>query len=511
MFDLVNETLNEIKVLCQPMRTGKTFESIKGGLPEARKQGKRWIIYTTPLTGIISQNEVLLQETCAENGTIYTNKPNDIIKHLNNGKTVASYVTNATCYVKWKNLDILSRVDISKVALIIDEMDYGSTSSSNNLEQNKAYKAKNFKGRMYGFASRIAKKSNFVVGLTATPSYEIKEFFPTSGKVRYNLIKPLVEGEQKKYANRVGWVDPNAYFYEIRREQSNHWNSTLQRYSDTKTHIESETLLMLKTAVNSATSIEKATNYKRSILIQVQDRDEVFNDEKIIECFKEQRYLHKPFLSFVKKDDWIGSCITSQGAFKFNLLGNTKDMNKSEIETLYDDLDDQNNPLRILLVKMMAGRGVTIKTLKEIITLKLGDTPSIHGEVTETPEQYIGRGKSPYTGEVSIPSLYKNYKGSIGNIPRELFSNHLINTYKYYAPQTDRHIEAWDKHLKFDACTVEMSDYDLSDIYELTKNGVLVENGKLSRISNYINKITQSSKNEVKKVTKKLNELFHIE
>ena len=160
---------------------------------------------------------------------------------------------------------------------------------------------------------------------------------------------------------------------------------------------------------------------------------------------------------------------------------------------------------------MMAGRGVTIKTLKEIITLKLGDTPSIHGEVTETPEQYIGRGKSPYTGEVSIPSLYKNYKGSVGNIPRELFSNHLINTYKYYAPQTDRHTEAWDKHLKFDACTVEMSDYDLSDIYELTKNGVLVENGKLSRISNYINKITQSSKNEVKKVTKKLNELFHIE
>ena len=41
MFDLVNETLNEIKVLCQPMRTGKTFESIKGGLPEAKIKSKR--------------------------------------------------------------------------------------------------------------------------------------------------------------------------------------------------------------------------------------------------------------------------------------------------------------------------------------------------------------------------------------------------------------------------------------------------------------------------------------
>ena len=510
MFDLI-EKLNDIKIICQEMRTGKTHKSIKKGMPAARKQGKRWIIYTTPLNDIISQNEVLIQETCEENGAIYTNNTNNIIKHLNNGKTVVSYVTNATCYVKWKKLDVLSRVDISKVALIIDEMDYGSTSSANNLLPNKAYDAENFKGTMYEFASRIAEKSNFVVGLTATPSYEIRNYFPTSGKVTYTIIRPLVEGEQKQNANRVGWVDPNAYFYEIRREQSTWWNKTLQQFNDKKTHIESETLLMLETAVKSLTSIEKMTNKKRSMLIQVQDQDEEFNDVKVIECFKEQTNLHKPLLSFVKKDDFIGACITSQGAYKFNLLGNTVKMSKSEIETLYDDLDDQNKPLRILLVKMMAGRGVTIKTLKEIVTLKLGDTPSTFGEVTETTEQYIGRGKSPYFGDVSIRSLYDDYKGSVGNIPKELFANHLINTYKYYAPRTDRHIEAWKKHLKFDACTVEMSDYDLSDMFELSKNGVLVETGPLSKISNYIEKVKQSSSNVSKKVTKKLNELFHIE
>ena len=56
-----------------------------------------------------------------------------------------------------------------------------------------------------------------------------------------------------------------------------------------------------------------------------------------------------------------------------------------------------------------------------------------------------------------------------------------------------------------------MSDYDLSDMFELSKNGVLVETGPLSKISNYIEKVKQSSSNVSKKVTKKLNELFHIE
>ena len=48
----------------------------------------------------------------------------------------------------------------------------------------------------------------------------------------------------------------------------------------------------------------------------------------------------------------------------------SKEVKQESEMNIFDDIDDQDAPMRVILVKMMAGRGVTLKTVKEVMTLK---------------------------------------------------------------------------------------------------------------------------------------------
>jgi hypothetical protein len=104
----------------------------------------------------------------------------------------------------------------------------------------------------------------------------------------------------------------------------------------------------------------------------------------------------------------------------------------------------------------MAGRGITLPPVKEIMTVRIRDAQSIHGSITESPEQFKGRGKSLYVGE-SQDKFWKEY-GSILNVPGY---QELANTYNTYEPDTPMYRESDRNHREFDACTLEMTDLDL--------------------------------------------------
>ena len=65
---------------------------------------------------------------------------------------------------------------------------------------------------------------------------------------------------------------------------------------------------------------------------------------------------------------------------------------------------------------------------------------------------------------MSISDLYEKYNEDIRNIPSQLFPNKLINTYNVYLPDNEKNHESWDKHLKFDACTFDMLDWDMQEV-----------------------------------------------
>ena len=190
----------------------------------------------------------------------------------------------------------------------------------------------------------------------------------------------------------------------------------------------------------------------------IRDRD--YNSEKIVNEISINPKLQKPFLDIVNDNDWIGVSISSAESFYFNLRGEKKNINEKDIKNVYTELDNSDNPLRILLVKQMGSLGVTIKTVKECMSLRPSEPNSKFGWITDSIQQFFSRTKTPYFGSVSVNDLYEKYNASCTNIPDELFSDSIINTYNVYLIDNKRNRSAWENHLKYDACTPDMIQED---------------------------------------------------
>jgi len=432
------------------MRVGKTYLLLKEIVPFIFKENKvDWLILTAPFNFIINPGIMPLKEGQGDGKYIYENDIRNIEKLLSKDKKVVSYFTNKTAFSDVNTTKILSKIDLSRVSIVVDEADYGSVSGSTNMWSVKAYDSPSYKATMYKFISKIAKYSPYTYALTATPNYEIKGALSTVGDLNYKIYAEMKEGEQIKYAHYVAWAN-NANFY-----------SPSEKPLLGKSN---ETVETIGKVITSMVEIEELTNLKRSAMFMVQDSDEKLHDEKVIEILTSTD-ISKPLLKFVSNIEYVGAVLTHGNFYLFNLLGETKKINKKDVETLIvDAIDNQNNPLRILLVKQMAGRGVTFKTVKELMLLRTSNPKSNLGPITETTEQGIGRAKTIYPGRVSIDDLHNKYDGDIRNVPKDLFTNKLINSYNVYLPNNEKNIAAWKKHKQYDACTFDMLGWDMEDI-----------------------------------------------
>jgi len=440
---------NQLKFFCFPMRTGKTFLTINDFVPYLFSETNlNWIILTSPLKGIINQNELELICSADDHGFIYEDELHKVIRLLKSGRKVVSYLSNAKAFKQIKSL--FHKIDLSRVGLFIDEADYGSTDCADSLMENKAYTSRDYKGSMYKFTKELAHCSTHTYALTATPSFQVKNLFPTLGSLTYKIYQNMLPGEQKVFAPRVGWAGEAHFFPCVE-------NPLFQESDETEEYI----LKMLQVMVD----VEKMTSLKRSCIIQIQDVDEKWNEEAVREVLtspKGQKILRQ----VVSDDDDFAGVMNSNRVYRINLRNteifpNGKEVKQESEMNIFDDIDDQDAPMRVILVKMMAGRGVTLKTVKEVMTLKRSNPKTPHGHPTESSEQFIGRGKTIYPGTVEVSDLYSTYGEDIRNVPNNLFTNKLINTYRYWAPNVDKNKKAWENHLENDACTFDMLDWDM--------------------------------------------------
>ena len=448
-FDNVDNK-DELKFFCFPMRTGKTFLTINNFVPYLFSETNlNWIILTSPLNGIINQNELELICSADDNGFIYEDELHKVIRLLKSGRKVVSYLSNAKAFKQIKPL--FNKIDLSRVGLFIDEADYGSTDCAESLMENKAYSCSEYKGSMYRFAKELARYSTHTYALTATPSFQVKNLFPTLGSLTYKIYQNMQPGEQKVFAPRVGWAGEAHFFPCVE-------NPLFRESDETEEYI----LKMLQAMVD----VEKMTGLKRSCIIQIQDADEKYNEEavrKVITSPKAQKILRPIIVS--DEDDFAG-VMNSNTVYRINLRNieifpKSKEVKQESEMNIFDDIDDQDAPMRVILVKMMAGRGVTLKTVKEVMTLKRSNPVTRHGHPTESAIQFIGRGKTIYPGTVEVSDLYDTYDADITNIWKDQFPNKMINTYRYWAPNVDKNIKAWENHLENDACTFDMLDWDM--------------------------------------------------
>ena len=209
LFKILKEelSLNQIKIIADPMRTGKTYKSIEQLIPLLKESRVDLIIMTAPLNGIITQNLDHLKDVAQSRGYHVEDSPARILKLLARGDRVITYLSNAGAYnIASVGAKILKKIDLDqvKVGTIVDEGDYGSISDKGLTNASKGTPGPKFLATMYNFLKQICAKSPHTYLLTATPNYEQNGFITSADKCSFKVLKPRKKGEQNIYAGQVG-------------------------------------------------------------------------------------------------------------------------------------------------------------------------------------------------------------------------------------------------------------------------------------------------------------------
>ena len=75
--------LNEMKIFAKPMRTGKNYDEIHDRIPYLFKNHDVVLnLQVSPLTGIIIENEEMIEDICRDNKWVYQNDTDKILRNL---------------------------------------------------------------------------------------------------------------------------------------------------------------------------------------------------------------------------------------------------------------------------------------------------------------------------------------------------------------------------------------------------------------------------------------------
>jgi len=270
--------------------------------------------------------------------------------------------------------------------------------------------------------------------MTATANYEVAGVIGTYGDLEYRAINPLVAGEQIQYAKTVAHLGEVTYY--------NFEDAPLLGQTN---NLEKTIVNMLKTRQ----TLEKATNLKRVAMIQCG------NDMSASETGYGKSPNPTEIARIIKKypqyfeSDHYGIILQSEGSTSFD-IHNGKETDIDDKDTM-KAVKSFTDGVRVLLVKQMAGRGVTLPLVGEIMTCRYTSHSSALGFVTESWEQFVGRGKS-----VNVGAAQSDFWEKYGSVLKTPGYQQLANTYNVYSPDTPMHRAGIEKHKTYDACTIDM-------------------------------------------------------
>ena len=438
--------LNEMKIFAKPMRTGKNYDEIHTRIPHLFNNHDVVLnLQVSPLTGIIIENEEMIEDICRKNGWAYVNDTEKILRNLERGIETVVYWTNSNAYTQanpallYEELIKLGLMD--KVSVTADEMDTWSMSHYSQAKLVKGIDMKSeaiYRASLYNTISKIAIHSPFVFGLTATANFEVSGLVDTFGNLVYTLMNPLKPGEQIEFAHQVGWFGSETFF------DLGLFDNRDQVFQD----------MLIKSF-----QIESRTRLKRAFLFQCGNEFEKLTDTNNLNPPEVLKLLvdNRNLIPHGDNEEII--CIMdSKRIVTYNKLGHEVNVDLRQ-KDVYKKLNDLTDPLRFLLVKMMAGRSITLPTVKNVMSFRITDKHSELGSITESPEQFIGRAKSVMVGTAQDDFSIK-YGRDIRNVPG---FNVEANCYDVYLPDTPMYRNAVKKHLEFDACTPDMLGFTHDD------------------------------------------------
>ena len=480
--------LDCVKIFSRPMRTGKDYSDVNFRIPYLLTNTPiRLLIATTPDNAIINDWENDMKNMCTDHSWRFETDPEIIVEALESGRKVVTYITNNKAFTSRSGIirlyEYLDKNNLfGLVSLNCDEFHIWSLSCQENSLPVKGW-AGDFniqtgkkKNVMYKLMERVAAVSPYVFGKTATANKEVTGEILTGGELKYRLINPLVEGEQKQYAHRVGHLGVVTYYNNI----TGLYPADLMSMKET-----------WKFCLETEASLSKEVNVKRAILIPCAD------DSKF-EKGPEADPTPEIFLSdFVKPNSKligdkdgveIGFVLTCDESYSFDCNGTkvTGEISGKEILRRIKDITD---PSILLVVKNMAGRGVSLPPVKAIFFAKHINRIVDSSAITEMIEQIFGRAKNVFIGALQN-DFWTEYGGDLNNVPLSPRSVKVLNQYNLYMPDNATMKAAVENHVKYDACTWDMLEGPMKDQSDICPtcgcNGYCQSHERVEDIEKYV-------------------------
>tara|TARA_R110002020_G_scaffold271548_1_gene486761 strand:- start:463 stop:1890 length:1428 start_codon:yes stop_codon:yes gene_type:complete len=431
----------EAKVFVGMTGQGKTYLTATEFVPYLfNKHDMNLVIYTYPLTEIKDDKDwVKAQRECG--AQIVTN-PIDAIKYLKNGAKVIFLTTHQSFVVADKGKQLIKHLENTSknFAILVDEAHSWMVSDVSNYKKTTGHNPPAYEAVLFKTLEKLSVKTPYIFGLTATPNREAKGSVPPYGDMKVKIINEFPPKEllinTSAWLSRVDFYDPNDL-----NASWDMWDKIEQHiiklYTDYLNTGIKKTMMVAVGNDDAATGLN--TDYvKRRILniININALDE-----------KSARTVA------------VMTCNNKEtGTYSFTRPNAGTDDDENEIK---EKLINQDDPLRIVIVKQKGRMGMNISTLGSLIFLRPTNNKDNVGAFTESPIQLMGRlvrfnagiEKEDFTDKYGYDLT--DYVKTLNEKDREKLS--IGNSIDMLLPKTEQWMEAHEIFTKIYVSSVQQA------------------------------------------------------
>lgn len=358
---------NNIGIIVGKTGQGKTYSISEYMIPEWSKSPHdiELIIVTAPQKGIIDDVDFAIAGH--KNGYYHTNDPQQALSYLQGGLRVI-LTTNHVAFINANCLDLLIYVMKQNIkhAIVIDEAHTWLCTGSHSYRKVVGWGGAKYNASLYNLLSNISTYNPYIFGLTATPNGE------QTGKVQIDSSDTTFEIINKNCPVEL-LLTKQAWWDEFVPLDIFDQQVVFNRIEKRIIQVENDKL---------------ETGVKKGIFIQCnQDRD--YNDVglDINSILKEVNRIYRE----LGHEGQFKTCRMTSGRNEIYSPegGRQENLDETKLKRMLNDNDD---PLTVILVVNKGGMGMNLPPLGGMIFTKRTDKDDGEGEsLTEFARQYMGR------------------------------------------------------------------------------------------------------------------------
>lgn len=413
-----------MKILTGIVGQGKTYSVANNFTPYlAEEKNVEIFIVSFPTTDILDKDD--FEAALIPKGFGIAYHPKDVIRLAENGiKKIILLITHQGLVVSEQGKDFLDWLKNSgkEYAVFIDEAHTWLISHEMNYRDVNGNSNVNYEAKMFKKLAEMSTHSPYIFGLTATPNAEQFGKVKTIGGMTFELINKLPP--------LPVMLPKSAYF-----RSEKFYDEDFNTEKDDIDEIYEDAIVK---------NFLAPTKIKKTMMVSVGNRDAKtgYNKDYVKELTQQILYCQ----SLVGEDEKVIALMTGQkketGIYSIN--GSFEKLDENDIKKKLNDNDD---PLRIVIVVQKGKMGMNIYTLKTLFSFKPQNKKDSSGTaILELAIQTLGRLVRLNTG-LSKVEFAKKYEYDLLNYMNTLTKeerNEVLeaNAIDIYVPDTRMYREA---------------------------------------------------------------------